>query len=114
MDNTRELLIKIANAIAYTGALCFVPLLVNDDEEGRFHANQGLIGLLALIAFGIVGAALSFLGKIPVLGGILGVLYGLAFFGLWVLLIVFGIMNVKNGKREVLPYIGRLRIINRD
>ncbi len=114
MDNTRELLIKISNAVAYTGALFFVPLLVNDDEEGRFHANQGLIGLLVLIALGIVGAALSALSKIPVLGGILGVLYGLAFFGVWVLLIVFGIMNVKNGKRDELPYIGRFRIINRD
>ncbi|CCQ72987.1 hypothetical protein [Magnetospira sp. QH-2] len=48
-------------ALSYLGILCFVPLLMNrDDEYVYFHAKQGLViwmwGVLALFALHLPGA----------------------------------------------------------
>ena len=51
---------KVMAAFSYLGILCFVPLLLNrDDEFVQFHARQGLVlwmwGVLAMFALSLPG-----------------------------------------------------------
>ena len=51
---------KVMAAFSYLGILCFVPLLLNrDDEFVQFHARQGLVlwmwGVLAIFALSLPG-----------------------------------------------------------
>ncbi|MEI6986849.1 MAG: hypothetical protein WCK65_12040 [Rhodospirillaceae bacterium] len=51
---------KVMAAFSYLGILCFVPLLLNrDDEYVQFHARQGLVlwmwGVLAIFALSLPG-----------------------------------------------------------
>ena len=51
---------RVMAAFSYLGILCFVPLLLNrDDEFVQFHARQGLVlwmcGVLAIFALSLPG-----------------------------------------------------------
>ncbi|HJP54324.1 MAG TPA: hypothetical protein QF556_06460, partial [Rhodospirillales bacterium] len=51
---------SILGAMSYLGILCFVPLMMNDDDEFiYFHAKQGLViwiwSVLAVFAFPFPG-----------------------------------------------------------
>ena len=55
-----DLRARIMAALSYLGILCFVPLLLNrDDEYVQFHARQGLVlwmwGVLAIFALSLPG-----------------------------------------------------------
>lgn len=87
-------------ALAYI--LFFIPLLAaNKSRFAMFHANQGLILLLAIIASNIV------LGLIPFLGFLLLPLCNLAA----LVLAIIGILNSFNGLMRPLPVIGELLTI---
>ena len=93
-ENTQEGAKKILTVLSYLGAMCFIPMfLYRDDEFSQFHAKQGLI----LFLFGLIGDILS---GIPVVGGLftLAKLY----------LIYKGMMNALSGKKEKLPFIGKI------
>ncbi|MDD4797355.1 MAG: hypothetical protein PHO66_06265 [Eubacteriales bacterium] len=92
---------KVVSALAYLGILFFLPLVVCPDSQfGRFHANQGLVLLLANVA-------LTLLNIIPILGQILyivGSIVCLVFF-------VMGLVNTLQGKAVPLPVIGKITIL---
>lgn len=86
---------KLWSGLAYVGLMCcMVPTLVifalKRDESAyiQFHCLQaiglGLIATVGILAFGI-------LGRVPILGFWVGIFYllgNLAFFGVWIYLVV--------------------------
>lgn len=82
--------------------LFFLPLLACPDSQfGKFHANQGLLLLIAGIAGHII------LSLIPFVGWIF-----LPFFSIAVLVVaVIALINAINGKAKELPAIGKFRIL---
>ena len=97
--------VKVMSALAYLWILFFLPLVVCPDSKfGRYHANQGLVLLLAAVVVNVIGAVLSL---IPAVGWILQLILNVAMLGLTIL----GIVNVCNGETKPLPIIGGLTLI---
>ena len=102
---------KVMAALAYI--LFFLPLVACPDSRfGRYHANQGLLILIASIAGGIALAIISaILGIISYyLLFLSSLLYTVFYIGITVL-VVIGIINAVNGKAKPLPLIGNIKII---
>ena len=96
---------KLLAAISYVWILCIVTILcAKDDAFARYHANQGLVLLIANIAAVIVGFILGF---IPVIGGIISFIISIALF----VLMILGIINAVKGEMKPLPFIGGIEII---
>ncbi len=96
---------KLMAAISYIWILFLVPLFAaKDDAFARFHANQGLVLLIANIIVGIAGVILAF---IPIVGGIISGVLGVACF----VLMIIGIINALKGDMKPLPFIGGIEII---
>lgn len=81
----------------------FIPLLAaKDSKYARYHANQGLILLLAAIAINIIGSI------IPIIGWFIIIPLGdVAVF----VLAIIGIINASKGEAKPLPVIGSITII---
>ena len=103
---------KTMGILSYIGILVLIPIFAAKESRfARFHANQGLV---LLIAQAIAGTAISIvaaiLGFIPVIGKVLAAL-------LWlvepVLFIpsVLGIINAARGRAKELPITGGFRIL---
>ena len=113
---------KAMGILAYLGFLCLVPIFAAKDSKfARFHANQGLVLLIAEVVYGIVVAIIS-----NILWGIVwGSFSGLGMYGvvsavvtilgiLWIafgVLAVLGIINAAGGKEKPLPIIGKITIL---
>lgn len=85
---------KALAALSYVSVLFALPFVFTpEDEFAKYHAKQGM----RLFIFGIIADALSWF---PVIGWLLPIarLY----------FMVKGIMNVVNGVKEPLPYIGTI------
>lgn len=81
---------KLWAFVGYLGLLCLIPLLAKKDSRfAQFHAKQGLVLTIA-----------SFLGMIP----FLGVLIGIVIFVFWLM----GIISVFQGQMKPLPIVGEL------
>lgn len=108
---------KVVNALSYTGILFFLPLVANNNQqEGKFHANQGLITLILAIVLHVVGVVFGILDGIPLIGfiiGILGSIFGIAAWAVQVAILIFGIVNSINGKMTQIPVIGGINLINK-
>ena len=103
---------KIMGILAYLGILVLVPILAAKDSPfAKFHANQGLIILIAWIALNVVLFILSFIFAFVFssffLYRIFQLLYGLAGLGYAVLAII-GIIGANNGETKELPVVGNL------
>ena len=95
--------VRVITILDYLGFLCLLGLFIEkDNEDVRFHTNQGLILFLLEIAVGIVGALLS--GLLGLVGSLLSSLLSLA----CLVLAILGIINAVNGQRRPLPIIGAL------
>ncbi len=92
---------KVVSAFAYF--IFFLPLIVcSDSPFGRFHANQGLLLLIA----SAVGCTIF--GIIPFIGWfVLLPLFSIAV----IVFAIMGLVNTLNGKAIELPLIGKWRII---
>ena len=85
--------------------LFFVPLLAaRQSNFAMFHANQGLVLFLSLIAVNVVSSIIPIVGWL-----IIGPLGNLGLF----ILAIIGILNAAGGQCKPLPLIGSFRIINR-
>lgn len=88
--------------LSYLGILVIIPIIVAKDSKFvMYHANQGLILLIAEVI-------LVAIGMIPVLGWIIS---GIG----WIVAAVFiilGIINAAGGKKKPLPLIGGYKILN--
>lgn len=85
-------------ALSYIWVLCLIPLLTRrNDEYCQFHAKQGLV--LFIVSF-----AVMVLGMVPILGWLIILPLG------WLVIIIFsifGIINALQGKKWIMPYIGK-------
>ena len=96
---------KVMGVLAYLGILVLIPIIgAKESKFARFHANQGLVLLLAGI---IAGVASWLLGYIPILGSIIGTVIDIVLFAYMIL----GIINVVNGKAKELPFIGKFKLL---
>ena len=96
---------KLMAAISYIWILFLVPLFAaKDDAFARYHANQGLVLLIANIAAVVVGFVL---GLIPIIGAIIGWIINIALF----VLMIIGIINAVKREMKPLPFIGGIQII---
>ena len=96
---------KLLAAIAYVWVLCIVTIICGkEDPFARYHANQGLVLLIANIAATVAG---FILGLIPVIGGIVSWAIGVVLF----VFMILGIINAVKGEMKPLPFIGGIEII---
>ncbi len=90
-------------AVAALGyILFFIPLLVDgNNEEYKFHANQGLVLLIVSLIVNIIPRFIPWIGLIiALIGGILVLV-----------LCIMGIINALNGEQKELPIIGSFTLI---
>ena len=103
---------KVMAILAYFGILVLVPLIgAPQSKFARFHANQGLLLLIASIAFYVVyyiflHILIAISWKLVFLATLFSLL-GLVF----LVLAIIGIVNAANGKAKELPVIGKYRIL---
>ncbi len=103
---------KVYGILSYIGILVLVPLLAGKSQFARFHANQGLVLLIADFILGVLISittlVLSPLGIIgSILGGIVSGVFGLCIF----VMIIMGVVNAANGEMKPLPIIGGIKLI---
>lgn len=107
----------VINALSYTGILFFLPLVANDNQqEGKFHANQGLVALILAVVLHVIGRVLGVFAGIPLLGvliGIVGTIFGIVAWAVQVAILIFGIVNSINGRMNPIPVIGKINFINK-
>lgn len=97
---------KLMATLAYFGILVLVPLLGDRQSTySRFHANQGLVLLVAEV---LVWGGIS----VAAIGGaaLLGTIFSFAQMGL-VGLSVVGIIHAATGQRKEVPVLGKFRIL---
>ncbi len=107
---------KTMAVLAYIGILVLVPLLgAKGSKFARFHANQGLVLLIAEIILTLVqrivsGVLLSiFWGS-----GLMSALMSLIAVAVWVfsiVMMILGIVNAANGRAKQLPLIGNITLL---
>lgn len=106
--NSNASTVKAITILDYIGIFCILGFFIEkDNEDVRFHTNQGLILLLFDIVLGVASVVLQLLRFIPVVGWIFGLvswLLGLAAFAFMIL----GIVHAAQGERRPLPLIGNL------
>ena len=101
---------KIMALISYIGILVLIPIFAaKESKYARFHANQGLVLLIASaaysIAYSIVAAILGAI-NLSFIASLLG-LVSIAF----PVLAVLGIINAVKGIAKELPIIGKFKIL---
>ena len=94
---------KAMSILAYIGILALIPVFAaKNSAYAKFHANQGL---LLLIAEAAVGLVFGLLGLIPYVGVVFQIL-------LWTCEVIFGALSVIGivhavfGKAKELPFLG--------
>lgn len=99
---------KITGVVGYiTWIGWLIAYLLGDKEGAKFHLNQGAVLALAEI---IVSAAAWFIGKIPIIGFLCGILFWVVDIVLFILAII-GIINALKEENKELPIIGGIRIL---
>ncbi len=98
--------------LAYFGPLVFIPIFAAKGSKfARYHSNQGLLLLIAAVAWGIVysiinSILLAISWRLYTVSSIIGIL-SLVFF----VLFIIGILNASNGRAKELPVIGKFKLL---
>ena len=103
---------KVITILDYIGFLWILGLFVEkNNEDVKFHTNQGLILFLCEIIFAVANMILSaifaFLGPLVLLWTLVAALVNIAF----LVLLILGIVNAAQGMAKELPLIGKFRIL---
>ncbi|MFS0726808.1 hypothetical protein [Paenibacillus sp. 1P07SE] len=91
-------------AVAALGYIIFlIPILAaRDSRYAMYHANQGLVLLLAAVAINIIGTVIPIVGWLLIAPlGMIGIL----------ILAILGILNAVNGQSRPLPLIGGIKLL---
>lgn len=92
---------KATSIVAYITIIGTIIALAAGDKKGaNFHVNQALVIFIANIALGI-------LAKLPIVGGIIGLVGGLFVIVCWVMGLIAAIKQEEN---EV-PLIGKIKLL---
>lgn len=100
MDNNS----KLYNVLSYLNFWLIGLLVAPNDQDVKFHVNQGIVLTIAEVAVFILSFILAF---IPIVGWIISFLL---FVAVGVLAII-GIINAVKGEQKELPLIGKIRIL---
>lgn len=80
----------------------FIPLLAaRESRFAMFHANQGFLVFLTVVAVNVVGMIIPVIGWFIIFP--LGSLFALV-------LVILGIINAVNGQMKPLPLLGKIEI----
>lgn len=100
---------KAYSILSYLGFLVLIPILLDRKSPYvKFHANQGLILLVAELIAAVISTVLWF---IPVAGLVLSLVIGLPLYLATVVLMVIGIINAYGGKAKKLPILGEFELL---
>lgn len=105
---------KAMAILSYLGILVLMPIFAAKDSRfARFHANQGLVLLITLAAYGVLEHILNrvFYAIWWGLGSIFSVVLSLAYL-VFLVYIVLGIVNAAKGEAKELPIIGKITILH--
>lgn len=93
---------KVFGILAYLGPLLLVTIFAapKNSAYSRFHANQGLVLLIADLLCTVVGA-------IGVLGALVSGVAGIAI----LVLAIMGLVGAAKGEMKPLPLIGQFKIL---
>ena len=95
--------VKILSAIGYIGLLFLVPYLVKPkDKFAVFHANQGLLLLIATVVINAIGSIIPVIGWFIILP--LGGIFTLVLF-------ILGVISAIKGEEKRLPLIGNFDLL---
>ena len=95
--------VKILSAIGYIGLLFLVPYLVKPkDKFAVFHANQGLLLLIATVVINAIGSIIPVIGWFIILP--LGGIFTLVLF-------ILGVISALKGEEKRLPLIGNFDLL---
>ena len=97
--------------LSYLGPLCLVPLLTGEkDEFVKFHVKQGLVlfifEALVWIIFSLILGSMTWSWYTWGALGMFSMLQTLLYLCVGILSVV-GIINVLNGQRKELPFVGK-------
>ncbi len=97
---------KTTDIIAYFSWVgLLVAFLIGDKDNCKFHINQSLIITIASSAVTAAGGIIAVI--VPLVGGILVSVLGLAVAVFWIM----GFVNALQGVEKPLPFIGDIKII---
>ena len=98
---------KVMGILSYLGILVLIPIFAaKDSPYARFHANQGLVLMIAEVVYSIATRIINSIVGLSLLRTILSIV-SLLFLALAIL----GIVNAVNGKAKKLPLFGEITII---
>ena len=99
--------------LAYIGILVLIPIFAaKDSPYARYHANQGLVLLLAAVIYSVAYFILSaILMLISLYLSIIVTLLGLVSIAFLVFMIL-GIVNAATGQKKPLPLIGKITLLH--
>ena len=98
-------------AAAYFGPLCFLALTCSPSAFAFYHGRQGFnlfIFEAAAAVFSLISGLL--LGLIPVIGRVLAASVYIFFAAVSLLMMINGVRNAANGRRQPLPLIGEMQL----
>lgn len=102
---------KTVGGLGYV--LFFLPLLLCPDSRyGRFCANQGLIGLIAILLIMVSGWVLDLvIGWLPLIGSLVGLIVSLARAAVGIVMIYYAFLAIFKDDERELPFIGHYNIL---
>lgn len=102
---------NLLSLLSYLGILVLIPIfLVKKSRFSRFHANQGLILIIANVAVQILNFICGFLTGLW-WGFVVLLIPALLLSGAMIALSVLGIINAIRGKAKELPFIGKFKLL---
>ena len=105
--NNNNSTVKLITILDYIGILFILGFFVEkDNEDVKFHTNQGIILCIFDIAVSSVASILGVFHWIPFVGWVFSLIATL----LWLLvaaMVILGIVHAAKGERTPLPVIGK-------
>ncbi len=103
---------KTMGILSYIGLLVLVPIFAAKDSKfARFHANQGLVLVIAqAIVTTVLSIIAAILVHIPLIGWLLAFLIRIIIPVVYIPSII-GIINAAKGQAKELPIIGGIKIL---
>ncbi len=103
---------KIMAILAYFGPLVLIPILMAKESKfARYHSNQGLVLLVALIIYSVAYGILSSVA-LAISWTLYSIISILGFVSiLFSILAIIGIINAANGRAKELPIIGKYKLL---
>ncbi len=98
---------RIVAALSVVPVLFWIKMVMGDSKYINFYANQGCFLLIVGIIMNII---LAILGNVPILGGLIGWIFGILD-GILGIVTIFQIINALRMKAKTLPFVGDVSII---